>query len=246
MVTTHVEHENRPVTGLFPLKLMPSSLGNPVIAASGTDPALPLQASEGLNRGEVNRLVILLPDEDVDEARLSRYIWSLASPGKLGILLVTLVSEPGEEFTALRRMTRIGGITQDIWINVKAKVIFGRAWRKALAQLLQPEDLLICPAEKRVTTRVFSHMPLSLALSSTLNRPVYLLKDFYADNRPAWPHWARQIPFWIGCLAILGVFTTLEIDIGTLGTGWAGQVIFIGLVTAEIGCLYLLNVFNGQ
>jgi hypothetical protein len=246
MVTTHAEHENRPASGLFPLEFMPTSLGNPVIASPGTDQTLLLQAGEGLNLSEVGRLVILLPDEDVDEARLSRYIWSLASPGKLSILLVTLVSEPGEEYTALRRMTRIGGITQDIWIKVKAKVAFGSSWSKALAHLLQPEDLLICPAEKSVTTRVFKHIPLSLALSSALNRPVYLLNDFYPENRPAWPHWARQIPFWIGCLAILGVFSALEIDIDRLGTGWAGQVIFIGLVTAEIGCLYLLNVLIGQ
>ena len=115
-----------------------------------------------------------------------------------------------------------------------------------MAHLLQPEDLLICPGEKSVTTGVFRHIPLSLALSSALNRPVYLLKDFYPANLPVWPHWARQIPFWIGCLLVLGVFSALEIDIDHLGTGLAGQVIFIGLVTAEIGCLYLLNVLSGQ
>ena len=132
MVTTNAEHENSPASGLFPLKFMPPSLGNPVIASTGTDQILPRQAGEGLTRGEVSRLVILLPDEDVDEARLSRYIWSLASPGKLSILLVTLVNEPGEEYTALRRMTRIGGITQDIWIKVNAKVVFGGSWSQTI------------------------------------------------------------------------------------------------------------------
>jgi hypothetical protein len=191
-------------------------------------------------------LVILLPDEDVDEARLSRYIWSLASPGKLSILLVTLVSEPGEEYTAMRRMTRIGGITQDIWIKVRAQVVFGHSWRKTLGHLLQPEDLLLCPAEKSVPIRMFKRQPLSLALSSALNRPVYLLKNFYTEDRAPWPNWARQILFWIGCLLIMGAFFALEVDINRLGTGLAGQVIFIGLVAAEIGCLYLLNVLTGQ
>lgn len=246
MVSTNPEHDNRSVPGLFPLKFMPSLLGSPVIALPGTDHRRPQLVDGDFSRGEINRLVILLPDEDVNEAQLSRYIWSLASPGKLSVLLVTLVDEPGDEYPAQRRMVRIGGIAQDARVKAGAKVVFGRSWSKALAHFLQPDDLLICPAEKSVKTGLTGYQPLSLALSSALNRPVYLMKDFYAENRIGWPHWTRQIPFWIGCLLVLAVFSALEIDIDHLGAGWAGQVIFIGLVTAEIGCLYLLNILSGR
>lgn len=231
--------------GLLPLEFIPPIPGNPVVALIDAKSARPAQTGWESLRGGINRLVILLPDEDVDEAQLSRHLWMLASPGRSSILLITQVDKPGNEYTAMRRMIRIGGITQDIWIKVEARVIFGPGWKKTLGEILQPDDLLFCPAEKIITSRGFQSQPLSLALSRALARPVYLLAGFFPENRPSWPQWTRQIPFWIACLVIMGIFSLLEVDVSHMASGWVAQLILAGLVFVEIGFLYLFSTRNG-
>jgi hypothetical protein len=197
-----------------------------------------------INLSQIKRLVIVVPDEDVEEPRLSRYLWSQASPGKLSILLVTLVDEPGNEFTALRRLAQIRGITQDIWVKVERRVVFGHSWSKALRLLLGPTDALFCPVEKTIMYRWFSKRPLSQTLQADLNREVLPLSGFYTDNTPHLPHWVHQIPFWIGCLLTLGIFSVLEFDVNRMASGWVGQLVFIGLVLAEVGFLYVMSAMG--
>jgi hypothetical protein len=245
MINDKVSERPAAEIGLLPLEFMPPILGKPVVAPANAVGANPAQTGWESLRGGISRLVILLPDEDVDEARLSRHLWMLASPGKLSILLITQVEKPGDEYTAMRRMIRIGGITQDIWIKVEARVIFGPAWIKTLGEILQPSDLFLCPAEKVITGRGFHAQPLSLALSRALSRPVYLLTGFFTENHPSWPQWTRQIPFWIGCLVVMGIFSWLEVDVSHMASGWVAQLILAGLVFVEIGFLYLLSTRNG-
>jgi hypothetical protein len=159
--------------------------------------------------------------------------------------LITPVEKIGDEYSAMRRMVRIGGITQDIWIKVEARVVLGSSWLRTLADILQPTDLLFCPSERITPTDRFHNQLLSLFLSKRLARPVYLLVGFYAENHPTWPHWIRQIPFWIGCLLILVIFSFLEVDVSQMATGWVSQLILGGLVIVEICFLYLLNAMNG-
>jgi hypothetical protein len=193
---------------------------------------------------QIKRLVIVVPDEDVDEGRLSRYLWSQASPGKLSILLVTLVDEPGNEYAAQRRLAQVSGITQDIWIKVEKCVVFGHSWSKALRPILGPTDELICPVEKSTSYRLFGKQPLIQILQSDLRREVLPLSGFYTDHTPHLPDWFRQVPFWIGCLLTLGIFSVLEFDVNHMASGWVGQVVFIGLVMIEIGFLYMISALG--
>jgi hypothetical protein len=197
-----------------------------------------------LNASGIKRIVVLVPDVDVNEARLSRHLWSQASPARLGILLVTLVDEPGNEFAALRRLTQVRGITQDIWIKVEKRVVFGHSWSKALRPILETTDALLCPEELFTWHRWFTKRPLCQTLQSDLKREVQLLHGFYVDNTPALPLWVRQVPFWIGCLFTLGIFSVLESDVNYMASGWAGQIIFILLVMVEIGILYAMSALG--
>jgi hypothetical protein len=196
-----------------------------------------LPTSRGVFEG-VKRLVILIPDLEAEEARLSRYIWSLAAPQQMEVLLVSLVQTPGDEFQAIRRLTSMASITRDSWVKVDTLVLFGSSWARAIKPLLQKDDLLVCPRGQTATIGWGKKASLEAALSSSLKKPVHTIPSFFQSNPQPRLAWVRRLPFWIGLVIILAAFFLLEVDVSRSITDWTGQAILIGLILVEVGLLY--------
>jgi hypothetical protein len=203
-----------------------------------------LPGSRGILQG-IRRLVILIPDLDAEEARLSHYIWSLAAQEQIEVLLVSLVQAPGDEFHALRRLTSIASITRDIWVKVETQVLFGNSWVKAVKRILGPGDLLVCASDQTITSRWGKKVSLDVVLPSSLKTPVHLIPSFFHENPQPRLGWVRRLPFWVGLVIILASFFMLEVDVNHSITDWTGQVILIGLILVEIGLLYWWTSITG-
>ena len=186
----------------------------------------------------IKRLVILIPDLDAEEARLSHYIWSLAAPQQMEVLLVSLVQAPEDEFHALRRLTSIAAITRDAWVKVDTQVLFGSSWVKAVRPLLGQDDLLVCPTGQTAAVGWGKKVSLEAALSSAIKKPVHVIPSFFQTSPQPRLDWVRRLPFWIGLAIILASFFLLEVDVNRSITDWTGQVILIGLILVEAGLLY--------
>src|SRR5689334_2075533 len=81
-------------------------------------PLSPLTSNEMLAQAHkplpsAQRLVVLVPNVEVDEVELAYRIWSLASPRRLEVLFLSLVGEAREEAQARRRLARLAAITRD-------------------------------------------------------------------------------------------------------------------------------------
>jgi hypothetical protein len=200
--------------------------------------------SSGVSEG-IKRLVILIPDLDAEEARLSRYIWSLAAPRQIEVLLVSLVQVPGDEFHALRRLTSIAAITRDTWVKVDTQVLFGRSWVKAVKPFLGKGDLLVCPSGQTAAAGWGKRVSLETAMSSAIRKPVHVIPSFFQpDTQPKFI-WVRRLPYWVGLVIILASFFFLEVDVNHSVTDWAGNVILIGLILVETGLLYWWTSITG-
>jgi hypothetical protein len=200
--------------------------------------------SSGVFEG-IKRLVILIPDLDTEEARLSHYIWSLAAPQQMEVLLVSLVQVPGDEFHALRRLTSIASITRDTWVKVDTQVLFGRSWVKAVKPLLKQDDLLVCPSGQTAMVGWGKKVSLEAALSSAIKKPVHVIPSFFQSGAQPRLAWVRRLPFWVGLVIILASFFFLEVDVNRSITDWTGQVILIGLILVEITLLYWWTSITG-
>jgi hypothetical protein len=200
---------------------------------------------EGMTLPAVKRLVVLVPNQDIDVAPFSRRIWTLAFPDRLDILLITLPTDSDYLLTAERRLATIAAILRDPRLHIETRVFSSRSWLKIARQVWQPGDLLVCPAEQDISTGIGKHSSLGLALASALKAPVYRLKGFYAKPPAGIPNWVKAIPYWVVLFATIAGFFKFEAVVDASVKGWIGRVLLLGIVAVEIGLIYLWTSLIG-
>jgi hypothetical protein len=195
----------------------------------------------------VKRLIVVVPEEDVDEALLSRQIWNLAVNYQLDVLLITIVANIDESMSARRRLTTIAAMTRDSHFKVEKQIVFSNRWEKALRPYWHQSDMILCPAEKTIEHLFGKKTPLSQALSDRLKASVYTFSGLYkpATNKRL-PFWLRQIPFWLGFFIIISIFFYFEVDVDQGIHGWVGQTLLVIVMLIEIGFIYAWNLIAGK
>ncbi len=205
-------------------------------------PLRPARYSEGMETADFSRLVVLVPDRDVDEAAFARKIWSLLGRRRVSILFVTLVSNSDYGPGAQRRLATLAAITRDVFYQIETRVVYRQSWIKALAGILQPGDLVACHAAQRSGSFPNKGAPLADLILTRASAPVYVFTGLYPEPiQPRPTRILRQIAFW-GILAgiIAGSFV-FEADIDHLATGWINSLLFIFVFVVEILFIWLWN-----
>lgn len=158
------------------------------------------------------RLVVLVPEENLDEGRFVRLIWSLASTHHLSVLFLCLNPNPVLEARARRRLVTLTALTQDDQVPVQAHLASGANWVQAVQAVWQPGDFVVCQAEQ--WTRVWGRLkPLSEALVITLKMPVGMLSGLYSET-PVPPRGLAMSIFQWGGLSSIGLgFLWLQMQI---------------------------------
>lgn len=155
------------------------------------------------------RLVVLVPDANVDEALLAARIWAVASPRALGVLYLGTLRQQQELYRARRRLAMLAAVTTDCYVHVEIALEHEHDWVEAVRSVWRPGDLIVCHDELTVAHGL-RRQPASQALLQALNAPVYLLSGFYPDLPKERAHqWAR-IGVWIPPLAIIAAFFGLQ------------------------------------
>ena len=199
---------------------------------------------EGVELAPAGRLVVLVPDLDVDQAALARRVWNLAAPNKLSVLYLGLSTSSSEEPQARRQLASIAALTRDDWVTVNTTLVVEKDWVHALRPRLRAEDVIVCHAEQ-ILPGWRGSRPLGRALCEILQRPVHLLEGFYAGD-PAQPaHPTAAFVFWAGAVAILAMAFWLQLQINALPKNWAESTLMVASVVAECGLIGLWSrVFN--
>ena len=192
----------------------------------------------------VKRLIVIVPEEDVDEARLSRQIWKLAANYRLDVLLVSIVASEQGSLAARRRLTTIAAMTRASHYKVEKRILFSNHWDLALRPYWQQSDMILCPAEKTISNFLGKLTPLSQFLSDRLKAPVYTFCGLYKPSTRKMPTWLRQMPFWSGFLIIISIFFYFEADVDQIVHGWVGQTLLVMVMLIEIGFIYVWTLIT--
>lgn len=178
------------------------------------------------------RLLVLIPDQDVNEADLARCIWTLAETAKLDVLLLGSITQ-GDEAYVRRRLINIASFLRNGRIRIETTLRHQNTWQHALQDTVRPGDLLVCHAEQRISHNGLKKHPLSKVLLATLNKPVYVLNGFYPGLRV---ELSLPIGRWISAVVpiviIIGFFF-LQIQIDIDKTGWVGKILFMISILIE-------------
>lgn len=205
-----------------------------------TQPTLqPAIVSAGQPRPRAKRLIVLVAQDEVDEALLARRMWQMAVPGCSDVLYVALVRDADDELRARRCLVMLASITRDDRIHVATQVVFQSQWLKALRPIYQPGDVIVCAAEQTVKRFSRSALPLSEQLVAALGAPVHVLEGVTVEHPPArrevWPIIREAVPF-----AIIAGFLEFQIWVTTqLVRGAAGNAVLALSVVVEFSLIWL-------
>lgn len=201
-----------------------------------------LRSAEGATIPEFSRLVVLVPDRDVDEIAFARKVWAILRRRRSSVLFVTLVTDSNYGPGAQRRLVTLGAITQDVFYRIETRVLFGSSWAKGLEEIVQPGDLIVCHATQRSRPFLHAEVALSDSLRERVKAPVMVLSGLYQEvitQRPS--RWLRQFVIWGILVGILTGFFIFEADIDRLTSGWLSSVLFILVFAVELLLIWMWN-----
>jgi hypothetical protein len=186
------------------------------------------------------RLVVLIPPADLDEIKLARRLRSMMVPYKTGILLLSLVTEEGEDSLARRRLTNLAAILHDPQYSVESKTISGNRWIGKIQEILAPGDLLVCFSGHNASTWSLKSQPVGQTLAGRLPYPVFLLPSLAIKDisRQAL---SRRILGWMISLVIILVFLGLDARIVQDASGWIGTFLLGTAMLVEAGLIWSWN-----
>jgi hypothetical protein len=210
---------------------------------ASSDPNMPDELfSEGMAPPEFSRLVVLVPDRDVDEVAFAHKIWTVLGRQRSSVLFVSLVTNGDYGPGAQRRLVTLAAVAQDVFYQIETRVIFGRSWIPGLNQIVQPGDLVVCHDTQRTRSFLHEDMDLSEMILSRLHTPVYLITGLYPETiTPRPSRILRQVVFWGLLVGILGGFFVFEADVDHLTTGWISTFLFILVFTVELLLIWMWN-----
>lgn len=207
-------------------------------------PPQPYTPTDG-GRQNPQRLVVLVPDPNVDAVKFAWAIRRLAGPGSLDVLLVSIVNDVESELAARRSLVTICSLVNEMKYGVDFQVLWDRSWIHAAGSLAAPGDLFICPPEVSVRAGLRKQEPLDAAIARRLNLPTQALPNFFTHPGPSMPHFVMRIVYWLVIAAIIGGFFILESDASQAASGFIGQTFVIILMAFELGAIYLWTTITG-
>ncbi len=189
--------------------------------------------------------MVLVPDQDVDEIRLSQAIRRVMPPGTTHLMLVTAVNSIESELAARRRLATISSQVSDFDLYVEVRIVWNRSWIAAAREAADDGDRVACPPEMTVRHGVRNRQPLDASIRRQLGLATIPLPGFFKNSRPGFTQALLRIGYWAVILAIVAGFFVLENNASQTAPGWIGQAIVILLMIFELGTIYLWTAITG-
>jgi len=191
-----------------------------------------------LDTEPIQRLIVLVPNGDLDYVTATRRIWELAGEWGAQILFVGLCKDTSEESSLRRQLVTMTAIVQDGKASAEAKIETGSDWVAVAKRNYQLGDLIVCFAEHRAGLQ---QRPLTQILQSNLDIPVYVLSSLFSQKPKL--TWYSNIIAWSGFIGIILGFSALQVRIIQLPSDWFQNVALIFSIIPEY---WLILVWNNR
>jgi hypothetical protein len=199
-------------------------------------PVLTLPPVAPSKREPTSRLIVLIPDLEVDYVPAMSRIWELANALHAHVLLLSLSKDAGQEPSLRRSLISMAAMVQDGHVLAAVKVEMGTNWVDIVERNYQTGDTIVCFAEPRAG---IVHKPLSQILQSHLKIPVYILSSPYRP-KPKLKLFS-QVMAWLGSLGIITGFFLLQINIIQVSTGVLESILLILSLIPEYSLILFWN-----
>ena len=189
----------------------------------------------------IHRLIVLVPQLDIDLGPSMQQLWELATAMNASVQFIGVYADSMQESSLRRDLVIMSAMVKDNKISTEAEVIYGTDWLEIVRSRWQPGDMVVCFAEQRVG---LFNQPLSRLLQSHLDFPLYILSGS-EPKRVFRSRSLTQLFGWIGSIGIIVGFFLLQIHIELPSQSWVNNTLFLISMFVEIWILWRWNNLFG-
>lgn len=193
------------------------------------------------NSGTAQRLIVLVPDADLDYVAATRRVWELATELGADIQFIGLYKDTARESSLRRQLVTMTAMVQDGNVSAEAKVEFGNNWVRVVKSNWQVGDMIVCFAEQHAGPL---YKPLSQILRSNLEAPIYVLSGLYPQNQSKF-NILSLIALWTGLISIVSGSFLLQMRLVSLPRDGTQTILLIISVMAELWLIWVWNNLFG-
>jgi hypothetical protein len=191
-------------------------------------------------------LIVMVPDGLAGNLDLAQKIYWLAARSGWEVIYLALVDDEDETLTITRHMATMKAVTAGNALVVHSVVTGTAHWLKTLREIYRPGDRIVCHAEQSVKNGFLKTQPIAEFLPEVLATNVITISGFYHPQQIQMRRWFHALVTWLGFLAILAIFTLLEIKLDPVFHGFAGKLLLGAIFTVEVGSIWAWNNISGQ
>lgn len=207
-----------------------------------TQTSLPQTTFPITGTGLPQRIIVLVPDAEIDLVHAAKKIWEIAAAVNGSVQFVGLCADAAREPGLRRQMVTLSALVETEKISVRSRVEIGNDWLYALRTEWRQGELIVCFA---VVPAGFSRKPLSQILESSVNATIHVIDGLLPQAHQSRSGWISNALAWAGSLAIiLGLFW-LQTTIVGLSSYWARTLLLSVSIFVEFGMIWMWNsLFN--
>lgn len=189
-----------------------------------------------------SRLLVLVPDHELDEARYAKKARSLADYYQLDIVFLAKLPEIIDESYLRRRMITLVGISTTDVISSKFVISHQKRWTNIIKNEYKPGDYVLIAKDLLEIHGLFQRFNVTEEFVKKFGSNAIISNEYIApDPKSGLTRAVLPIIYWIGILAILVASFFVEANIGQHTFGWIRTLAEISIVVIEIFSLWVWN-----
>jgi hypothetical protein len=208
-------------------------------SASCLDPSKDTRLGESAGKylKPPRRLIVLVPESELDTANTAQKVWELAHVFGGHVQFLGLCSDVQKEPTLRRQLVTLSAMVADGSKSIDTKIECGENWLSMVKGYWREGDEIVCFAEHRTG---LMKKPLSQILEANLNATVYVLSGLYLPNSSR-PNWLLGAMAWVGSIGILVGFFWLDVKIVQMPQDWVHTTLLYLSLFLEVGLIWVWN-----
>jgi hypothetical protein len=188
-----------------------------------------------------NRLIVLVPNQILDEQNFAQQIAALSIEHTIPILLLDIIDSLNQQPSASIRLDILTTLLASISISAESRIILISNWLVEFLKICRDNDLIVCLEEHTIQVRGGDHVPICEILPVVQNQPLFVLSGLYTESRILQPTRSTELAWWFITLAILIIFSTIQYYLIQATSGWVESFLFLLSFLIELAAFYLWN-----
>lgn len=186
-----------------------------------------------------SRLIVLVPDSELDPALAARKIREVAKAMESRIQLLGLSVDAAHEPRIRRQLVTLAAMLEDSTIFVESKIEYGKDWLNAVRFHWQRGDVIVCFSEQLSGA---SGKSLSRILESNLNAAVYVIAGVGQQKKSQPSAWLYNALAWSGSIVLILVFFWAQVQLTQPPQNTLHTFLLYLSLFAEVGSIWTWNI----